>query len=243
MSPEAKQKIQLALLAALVVATIRAGVIFYDRHEDRIAAEKAKHSADVGYSNADYYVSPKKLYPFDLKSAKQLTLQPAWIREGYHSVYYRYTPGKGVDFAHEAGLLGPIERLKIIDVVTASALGVNERQVMAVIEKEGNKYAFPIGIQAEGEYKIYFDDMLFIEDPHELYKHWPPDTWQTIDQHEVKPGMTELQANFALGMGVPDSGGSTLEKTVRYPDGGKPMVVVFHDGKAVEIHPDAPATK
>src|SRR5579862_6441392 len=103
MSPDAKQKIQLALLAALVVATIRAGVIFYQRHEDRVAVEQQKKAHDAGYSNADYYVNPKKLYPYDVKSAKQLTQQPVWVKEGYRYTYYGYEPaGKRVDFAHEA---------------------------------------------------------------------------------------------------------------------------------------------
>jgi hypothetical protein len=237
MSPEAKQKIQLALLAALVIATIRAGVIFYQRHEDRIEAQKAQRARDLGYSNPDYYVSPKKLYPYDIKSAKQLTQQPVWVKEGYHYTYYRYDPAtKHVDFTHEAGLLGPIEKLNITDVIVAKHPDSREqKQVMAVFSKEGKSYAVPIGYEADGEYKIYSDDMFFIEDPHALYKHWPADVWQAVEQHQVKPGMNELQADFAVGMGIPDSGASTLEKTVHYANGGKPLVIVFHDGKAVEV--------
>jgi hypothetical protein len=37
-------------------------------------------------------------------------------------------------------------------------------------------------------------------------------------------------------MGVPDAGGGS-EKTVHYPNGGKPLVVVYDDGKAAEIKP------
>jgi hypothetical protein len=44
-----------------------------------------------------------------------------------------------------------------------------------------------------------------------------------------------MQADFAVGMGVPDTGNSSSEKTVRYPNGGKPLVIVYRDGKAVEI--------
>ncbi|MGA7752656.1 MAG: hypothetical protein WCB05_07495 [Candidatus Sulfotelmatobacter sp.] len=239
MSPEAKQRIQLALLAALVVATIRAGVIFYDRHEDRMAAERQKHARDVGYSNPDYYVSPKKLYPYDVKSAKQLTQQPAWVKEGYHYTYYPYdASSKRVDFGHEAGLLGPIEKLAIIDVVAATPPGADQkRQVMAVFEKEGKKYAVPMGYESDGQFTIYSDDMFFIEDPHDLYKHWPPDVWQAVDQHTVKPGMNELQADFAVGMGVPDSGAGSDDKTVRYANGGKPLVVVYRNGKVEDITP------
>lgn len=97
---------QLALLAALAVASIRAGYIFYQRYEDQLAAERQKQARDVGYSNPDYYVTPKKLYPYDVKSAKQLTQQPVWVKEGYRYAYYRYAVGERVDFGHEAGLLG-----------------------------------------------------------------------------------------------------------------------------------------
>jgi hypothetical protein len=54
--------------------------------------------------------------------------------------------------------------------------------------------------------------------------------------------MNELQADFAVGMGVPDSGSSSYEKTVRYPNGGKPLVVVYHDGKAAEVTAGTPAS-
>lgn len=239
MTPEAKQRIQLALVVAMVVAGLRAGYILYQRHEDNVAAEKQKRAQNAGYSNPDYYVTPKKLYPYDLKSAKQLTQQPVWVKEGYRYTFYRYDPAtKHVDFEHEAGMLLPIEQLAVKDVVTATPSGAGQRkQVMAVFEKEGKTYAVPIGFETEGEYKIYSDEMFFIENPRDLYKHWSADVWNAVEQHEIKPGMNEMQADFAVGMGVPDAGDSSYEKTVRYPNGGKPLVVVYHDGKAAEIKP------
>ena len=244
LSPEARKRIQLGLLLVLVVATIRAGYIFYQRHEDRLALERQKAARDVGYSNPDYYVNPKKLYPYDLKSAKQLTQQPEWVKEGYRYAYYPYNPAsKKVDFKHEEGTLGPIEKLAITDVITAKAPGSDvKRQVMAVFEKEGKSYAVPIGYEDEGEYKIYSDEMFYVEDPHDLYKHWPADVWQAVEQHQVKPGMNEMQADFAIGMGVPDPGSSSDEKTVHYPNGGKPLAIVYRDGKAAEIKPDSPGS-
>jgi hypothetical protein len=239
MTPEAKQRIQIALWLAIAVAGIRAGYYLYERHEDNIAAQKQAQARNLGYANADYYVTPKKLYPYDLKSARQLTQQPEWVKEGYRYTYYPYnSASKTIDFAHEAGLLLPIEQLQIKDVVTGLPPGAgNRRQVMAVFEKDGKNFAVPIGFENEGQYKIYSDEMFYIEDPHQLYKHWPPEVWQAVEQHQVKPGMNELQAVFAVGMGVPDGGASSDEKTVRYPNGGKPLVVSYHDGKAEEIKP------
>ena len=244
-SPEARQRIQLALIVALAVATLRAGYIFYQRHEDKVAADRLKHAGDAGYSNPDYYVNPKKLYPYDLKTAKQLTLQPVWVKEGYRYTYYNYDPTRRkVDFEHEAGLLLPIEQMAIKDVVTATPSGPGQRrQVMAVFEKEGKSYAVPIGFEADEQYTIYSDEMFFIQDPHELYKHWPADVWQAVEQHAVKPGMNEMQADFAIGMGVPDPGDTSYEKTVHYPNGGKALVIVYRDGKAAEIQADSPDRK
>lgn len=242
MSPEARKTVQWALLAALVVATIRAGVILYQRHEDAVAVERQKRAQQLGYSNPDYYVSPRKLYPYDLKSAKQLTEQPVWVREGYHSTYYPYDAAKKrVDFAHAAGLLGPIEKLAITDVIAATppASG-DKRQVMAVFQKADKNFAVPIGTESESQFQIYSDDLFFIEDPRDLYKHWPADVWQSVEQHDVKPGMNDLQVDFAIGMGIPDRGGSENERTVRYANGGKPMVVIFHGDKVAEVHPATP---
>jgi hypothetical protein len=235
MSPEGKQRIQLALGLAIAVAGLRAGYILYERHEENLAAQKKVQAKDVGYANADYYVSPKKLYPFDLKSAKQLTQQPVWVKEGYRYTYYLYdAAAKKVDFGHDAGLLGPIERLEIKDVAIVPGPG-GQRQMVAVFEKDGKGCAVPIGVEGNGEWKIYSDEIFFIEDPHDLYKHWPADVWQAVEQHEVKPGMNELQADFAVGMGVPDAGASSDEKTVRYANGGKPLVVIYHGDKAAEV--------
>ena len=157
MTAEIRKRIQLVLLLALAAATLRAGYIFYQRHEDQLALERKKAQA-IGYSNPDYYVNPKKLYPYDLKSAQQLSQQPVWVKEGYRYTYFAYQPAtRHVDFPHDAGLLGPIERLAITNVVLASnTVSGQAKQIVAVFQKEGKPYAVPIGYQsANGDYKIY----------------------------------------------------------------------------------------
>ena len=72
LSQEAKQRLQLALALAIVVAAVRAGYVIYERHEENVAAKKEQAANGAGYANADYYVSPKKLYPYDLKSASDI---------------------------------------------------------------------------------------------------------------------------------------------------------------------------
>lgn len=230
MKDETRQKIQLVLAVAIAVAAIRTGYIFYERYQTK-AQPVAKSAPPL---NPDYYVIPKKLYPYDLKSAQQLTQQPVWVKEGYRYSVYPYRDHH-TDFSHEAGQLLPIQELHIKAVVLDRAPGApDEKQLMAVIEEQGKEYAFPIGSLKDGNYQIYSDEMLYIQDPHELYKHWPADVWQAIDKHEVKPGMNELQADFAVGMGVPEPGGGDT-KVVNYPDGGKPLKITYDNGKAVEI--------
>ena len=241
MSPDVKQRIQLALAVAIAIAAARTGYIFYER---RVTANLEKQEQQRHALDADYYVTPKKLYPYDLKSAQQLTQQPVWVKEGYRYTYYPYDPARHhVDFDHDAGLLLPIERLEIQDVVSAPTPKTpHERQVMAVFQKEEKSYAVPVGMETGGDYKIYSDEMFYIQDPHELYKHWPADVWDAIAKHQIKPGMNELQADFAVGMGTPDPSGDPSVKTVHYPNGGKPVSVTYRDGKAAEIEPKPPAS-
>lgn len=234
MNPELRRRIQLVLIFALLVAAGRAAYVLYARHSSN-AAEENKAAPPL---NADYYVIPKKLYPYDLKSAKQLTQQPVWVKEGYRYTYFPYNSGSHhADFAHEAGQLLPIERLEIKDVITDVTPGSpDQRQVIAIFDKAGNSYALPIGSVKEGNYQIYSDEMLFIQDPHDLYKHWSAETWAAIEKHEVKPGMDEFQVAFAVGMGIPQKSSDPAAKTVNYPNGGKPLSVTFRNGAAAEIN-------
>lgn len=218
---------------AIAVAAIRTGYILYQRHADQVA-QTAMPAPPL---KADYYVTPKKLYPYDLESARQLTQQPVWVKVGYAYTYFPFNVAlHHADFSHEAGQLLPIEKLQITDVVTDATPGSrDEKQIMAVFEKNGGSYAFSIGSLKDGSYQIRSDDMLFIQDPHELYKHWPADIWDAIDKHQVQPGMSELQADFAIGLGVPDKSRDPDNRTVNYPNGGKPLSITFRDGKAVKI--------
>jgi hypothetical protein len=235
MQAKTKRVIQVALLVAFVAAGVRLYLIFSDRG----IAGPEKPSArgvDTGLDR-DAYVVPKRLRAYDLKSAQALAGKPAWIKEGYRYTYYPYSAAtKHVDFNSEAGTLGPIERIEVKEVreqATPSRAG--QRQVVAVFEKQGKSYALPIGTVTERGYNIYVDEALFLEDPHELYKHWSPEVWQAIEQHQLKPGMNETQAAFAVGMGTPFRSDDPDVKTVEYPNGGHKLTVTYRRGKATRI--------
>jgi hypothetical protein len=232
--PEVQKKLQLFLAAAIVLAGGRAAYVVYERHE--ALKEEAKPTQEAPLK-ADYYVTPKKLHAYDLKSARQLTEQPVWVKVGYQLTYYPYDrQRKKVDFGREAGTLLPLQKLAIDDVVTdVSPKAPGMKEVMACFSLEGRPYAVPIGAVKGGDFKVYTDQIFFLEDPRELYKHWPADVWSKIEAHEVQPGMSELQASFAIGLGIPEGSGDYGSRTLHYPNGGKPVAIAFQNDKAVEI--------
>ena len=186
---------------------------------------------------ADYYVTPKKLHAYDLKSARQLTEGSVWVKAGYYHTYYPYDMAAHKTlFAHEVGTLGPLQKLQIKDVVAdVSPKAPGIKQVMAVFDLDGKAYAVPIGAEKGDDFKIYADDIFFLEDPRDLYKHWSADIWKAIDEHQAQQGMSELQASFAIGAGIPQGSGDYGSRTLNYANGGKPLTITFENDKAVAI--------
>jgi len=229
---ESRKKIQLVLLLGIVIAAGRAAYIFYERHEAMKEEAKPRHEAPL---KADYYVTPKKLRPYDLKSAHELTMQPVWVKVGGQITYYPWDRAtRRADWKHEAGTLGALQKLDVTDVVTDVA-PKGTKQVMALFALNGKPFAAPIGVKNGDDFKIYSDDIFFIQDPHELYKHWSADVWKAIDAHRVQHGMNELQASFAIGLGVPIGSGDYGWRALRYPNDGKPLTITFENDKAVQV--------
>jgi hypothetical protein len=235
--PEVQKKLQIFLVVAIVLAGARAAYVVYERHE--AMKEDVKPKQEIALK-ADYYVSPKKLHAYDLKSAReQLIAQPVWVKYGNQLTYYPYDARRRkADFARESAMLPPLEKLAIQDVVTDVApQAPGTKQVLACFSLEGKSYAVPIGAEKGGDFRLRSSDIFFLEDPHDLYKHWPADVWQKIDAHEVQAGMSELQVSFAIGMGAAEGSGDYGSRTLRYPNGGKPLTIAFENDKAVEIKP------
>jgi len=232
-SPETRNRIQIVLAVAMAAAAIRLAVILYERHAE---SEPPPPAAERPL-NPDSYVVPRKLYAYDLESARKgLVGHPVWVREGYRVTYYPFA-GHHSDLQHEAGLLGPIERLEITEVVRDASPAPGQQQIMAVFSKEGKSYAFPVGAVKGQDYSLYIDDLVYLQDPHELYQHWPQETWQAIDRHQARLGMSELQMDFALGVGYLHGSGLGSTRLLTFPNGGKPLVVTFENDRAVDIQP------
>jgi hypothetical protein len=249
-----RKRWMLVLGIFLALAAIRILLIYRSRQDP---GETARIQQTGSQLEADAYVVPRRLRAYDLESARAITKEPVWVKEGYKYAYYPYDPKrKRANFDEEAGTLGPIEKLEIKDLVqqlgpppeAPTATGskgetIKVRQapspyVLAVFEKDGQSFVVPIGRVRGKDYSIYADEIFYIQDPKSLYKHWPAEVWQAIEKHEVKPGMNEIQTTFAVGMGKPEPPGEEpSEKVVRHPNGGNPLVVVYRDGRVQQVKP------
>lgn len=200
-------------------------------------------------SNQDDYVTPHKIFPYNVESAKkELADKPVWVKSGSQMPYYRYDASShAVNFARQIGSLPPLAKLQVKDVILSrkpvalkpGEVAVVHKEIMAVFEKAGEPglYAASIGSNTGDDYTFTANEQLFFDDPHELYKHWPPDVWSAIDRHEAIAGMSELQASFALG-GVGGSDSDKVgERTIEFENGGKPVTVTFEKNKAVKVTP------
>jgi hypothetical protein len=225
---------------------VRLYLIYRSRHEiPKQTAQQQQPSLD-----SDAYVLPKRLYAYDLKSARALIGKPVWVKAGYGAAYYAYNPAsRRADIEHQAGSLAPLQKLDIKDVVTNSLPSSAEWQgppgarfrmhqerqsVLAVFADAGKTYAFPIGSVENGQYHFLIDDLLFIQDPRQLYSHWPPQIWQAIERHQVINGMNETQVSFAVG--VPDSATrDSGPQIAHYPNGGHALNVTFDNGRVTSV--------
>ncbi len=112
-----------------------------------------------------------------------------------------------------------------------------DHQAMAVFSLPGGKelYATPVGYM-EGNQEAYYCDLLFYyDDPHTIYTHWPKELWATIDAHQVKPGMSELQVRTSIGMNMHPDGDKEGDRTVTYDVNGKQYTIAFAHNKATSI--------
>lgn len=244
MDADLKKRIQITVLVFVVIALIRVGFIFYARRDTGAGPKKPETTYS---SNMDDYVTPHKIFPYNVESAKkELAGRPVWIKTGNLLSYYPYDAAShSVNFKRKAGVLPPLAKLQVKDVVLqrepvalkAGQVVVVQKQIMAVFEKAGEPgtFAAAFGTNTGDDYTFNANDVFLFEDPHELYKHWPADTWSAIDQHQVKQGMSELQASFALGSDMSADAGDYGNRTIEFANTGKPVTVTFEKNKATTI--------
>ena len=242
-----RKRIQIIFIAFIVLAGIRLLLMYRERH----ASVPAPNARPTSTLNADDYVVPTQVHSTDFKSAKEdLSGKTVWVKAGNQVTYFPYAAGH-VDFKHSAGLLPPMKKLQITNVIQSVApdakaeeiapgVRVRAQRVLAVFKPDGETKSYVVGIGGNrgGDYTLYINDMFFFEDPHQLYKHWTRDVWSAIDQHQALKGMSELQTALALGAGVPEgSGGDFGNRTLRFDNNGHPVTVTFERNHATQVVP------
>jgi hypothetical protein len=245
MDAEERKKITITVIVFAVLAAGRVGFMLYERRDTGVPQKKQTTYS----SNLDDYVSPHKIVPYDVDSAKkELAGKPVWVRAGNLVPYYRYEAAShSVNLKHEVGLLPPLDKLQVQDVILQRTpvspkpgqIIVVQKQIMTVFERSGEpgSYAVSIGLNTGDDYTFSANDIFFFEDPRELYKHWPPEVWNAITRHEATQGMSELQATFALGTNMSVSPGDYGSRTVEFANSGKPVTVTFEKNKAITVTP------
>jgi hypothetical protein len=116
-------------------------------------------------------------------------------------------------------------------------VAIVHREILAVFERAGQtgSFATSVGTNTGDDFQFTANDNIFFADPHELYKHWPAETWSAIDQHQARKGMTELQVSFALGAVFGATRGDYGDRMAQYRTGGNVFKVTFENNHAVAI--------
>lgn len=254
MDPSTRRNFQIGLIVLLLAAGARTLWIFHERSESSVPEKPA-----VKERNEDDYVYLRPSHAHDLASARAvLKGNTVWVKAGNAVAYFPYTAG--AVGKKEVGVLPPLNPLLITNVVMQgdqmyaifSAVQLPppadykpdpSKKYREVRELDPNKYldAAPIGVVKHGDATIVIDDIFFLADPHDLYKHWSKDAWAAIGRHEITQGMSEMQAQASMGMGrVPESGadGDYGNRTLVFTDPAhpdKPVTVRFADNAAVSV--------
>jgi hypothetical protein len=245
MDADLKKTLRNNIIIFVVVATLAVAYMAYKRRDTGAVPKKVQETYS---SNMDDYVTPKKIFPYNVESAKkELADKTIWVKAGNIIPYYAYeSASHSVNFKKKLGVLPPLAKLQVKDVILlrepvalkVGQVSVVQKNIMAVFEMDGKTgtFAATFGTNTGDDYNFTANDSFFFEDPHQLYK-WPPDVWSAVDQHQAKVGMNELQASFALGISINSDGTEYGNRTVEYTNAGNPVTVVFEKNKATSVTP------
>jgi len=232
------KKLALILVPAILILVIGIWRINVARNRPAAVPSRAQERP----LTQDEMVQPRKLYIDDLKSARDLIGKPVWIQAGYELDYYPYTAHR-IEFTHRAGVLPSVQQLDIKDIVeeklpagVTTRLPRGDKQAFAIFSMPGSdkQYAVAVGSIQGNDSNWYCDTVFYYDDPHQMYKFWPADVWQAIDQHQPKPGMSELQTSMALGVMQQSQSSNYGNRTVYYNTGSKRWAVTFDNDKATQ---------
>jgi hypothetical protein len=235
-------KAAIGATAVLILAV--GGQFLYLHHERNVpVVVKAPEREVIG---DDDLVFLKQKRPGSLKDVKELVGSTVWVSAGGQMEFYPYA-GHAAQYGKSAGTLLGAEPIVIKDAVEQVApkaatfrIPGGDKQVLLVFTKPGEtkEYAVPVGYRQGTDYTFYTDEILFYDDPHELYKHWGPEIWKAVDAHQVILGMNERQVELALGQVSQSTSKAYGDRMVVFANMGKPMAVTFVKNKVTAFRPD-----
>jgi hypothetical protein len=226
-------------LFTLAVGGIYLFVVFKHREDPGVVGQKQPEQA----VNKDDLAVVREIFPAHFEDLARLEGTTVWMRNGYVMPYYSYAGGR-VEFAKQVGVIPAAERMEVKKIIKApvpasldDTIDHGSKQAFVVFQLPDAKdqYATPVGAM-QGNQEMYFADQLYYyDDPHTIYDHWPKDVWATIDQHQVKPGMSELETQMSVGNKMHPEGETVGDRTVTYNQDGKEWTVTFQKNKATAI--------
>ena len=119
-------------------------------------------------------MTPHKIFPYNVESAKKkLVSKPMWVKTGNVLPYYPYDAATHtVNFKRQAGLLPPVAKLQVKDVLPArdaaapkvGEVTVVQKKIMAVFEKaeEPVTFATVIGSNTSDDYTFTANENFFL---------------------------------------------------------------------------------
>lgn len=233
------QKLALIVVPAILIAGIGIWRINVARNRPAAVPQQQQET----HLSDEQMVQPRKLFIDDLKSAKDLIGKPVWVQAGYEMAYYPFA-GHRVDFAHKAGVLPSVQRLDIKDIVlekvpasveTRIPRGNEQAFAVFTMPNQTGEFATAVGTVQGNDSTWYCDNVLYYDDPHQMYNFWPASLWQAIDAHQPKPDMTELETAMALGVMQQSNSSDYGNRTVYYNAGPTRWAVTFENDKATQV--------
>ena len=235
-----------AAIGATVVLVLAVGVRVGLIYRERNAPDKTAKPAAREVIAEDELVFLKQKRPSSLADVKELKGSTVWVSAGGQLEFYPYV-GHSVQYGKSAGTLLGAEPLVVKDMVEQVApkaatfrIPGGDKQVSMVFTRANDtkEYAVPVGYRQAGEYTFYTDEILFYDDPHQLYKHWGPEIWKAVDAHQVILGMNERQVELSLGQVSKSTSKVYGNRMVVFANLGKPMAVTFVNNKVTAFRAD-----
>lgn len=232
-----------ALLLSPLISLLIGGLYLLFVFEQRKDPGFNRNAAQDQNLSMDDVAVVRQKFPAHFEDASEIDNSTVWMKNGNLMPYYSCS-GNTVQFSNSVGLIPPAQKLFIKKLVKQAVppqlqdnISHGSKQVFALftLPDSPTLYATPMGV-ISGRDEHYFSDMIFYyDDPHTIYDNWPADTWKTIDAHQVKQGMSELQTRMAIGMKSQVSGDEEGDRTVTYQAYGKTYTITYVNNHATRI--------